>query len=186
MIGTHDSYTYLKAKNKLLEKLSFLWRTQTISIAEQKALGVKYFDVRIRRDKDKWRVCHGLVDFDLTFKTIKGILSKFPVSKVRIILERGNKKDENLFTQEINSCKNNKNLSFSCIKKGWKIVVWAESYVFKDYSYIPWHSGWTFWANLTYCNFFSTIKRNAKKNNPAVTKEMKEDGKTVYFMDYVC
>ena len=93
MIGTHDSYTFLSAKNKLFEWFSFLWRTQVKNIAQQKEIGVTYFDVRVRRDGDVWRVCHGLVDFDCKFKSIEDIINMFSIYKVRIILERGDNED---------------------------------------------------------------------------------------------
>ncbi len=99
MIGTHDSYTFLPARKKLFEWFSFLWRTQVKSIAQQKEIGVTYFDVRVRRDGNVWRVCHGLVDFDLTFKSIGEIVNIFSVYKVRIILEREGSED--LFREEV-------------------------------------------------------------------------------------
>lgn len=183
MIGTHDSYTFLKARKKWLEVFSFLWRTQVLTIEEQKKLGVKYFDVRVRRDGDRWRVCHGFVDFNLTFKTLKGIMAKFPSSYVRIILERGSKEDGDIFAKELSAIKS-KVLDFACIKKGWEVLLPGALQI-KDYSYIPWHSGWSFWGNLTNMNFFSTVKRFARAHNPIITEKMVQDKRTVHFMDYI-
>ena len=182
MIGTHDSYTFLPARKKLFEWFSFLWRTQVKSIAQQKEIGVTYFDVRVRRDGDVWRVCHGLVDFDLTFKSIGEIGNRFSVYKVRIILEREGSED--LFREEVLESIPCLALSFACIKNGWKVILDRDSHIF-DYTYTPWLSGVSFWDNIKRFNFFSTIKRWAKNHNPTISSTQKEDSTNVYFMDYV-
>lgn len=184
MIGTHDSYTFLQARNKIYELFSFLWRTQDKNIYQQKEAGVSYFDIRVRRDINKWRVCHGLVDFNLTFKGLEEILNCFSTYKVRIILERGNTQDETLFTKEALEGKYYPALTFSCIKKGWKVIVDRDPYM-ADFTYVPWLSGLTFWQNIKRFNFFSTIKRWAKKHRPAIDDNIKKDTSIVYFMDYV-
>lgn len=182
MIGTHDSYTYLPAKKKIFEWVSFTWRTQVKSIEEQKKEGVSYFDIRIRRDNDVWRICHGLVDFDLTYKTIEEILARFSIYKVRIILERGD--NEDLFRGEITKHVDCPALSFACIKRNWKVLLDRDTNII-DYTYTPWLSDLSLWENIKRFNFFSTIKRWAKKHNPNITTKMKEDKKTIYFMDYI-
>lgn len=182
MIGTHDSYTFLPARKKLFEWFSFLWRTQVKSIAQQKEIGVTYFDVRVRRDGNVWRVCHGLVDFDLTFKSIGEIVSIFSVYKVRIILEREGSED--LFREEVLKSASCLALSFACIKSGWKVILDRDPHIF-DYTYTPWLSGVSFWDNIKRFNFFSTIKRWAKKHNPIINDILKKDSTNIYFMDYV-
>ena len=107
MIGSHDSFTYLEAKYSIFNLFSFLWRTQSLTIGEQIVKGVFYFDIRVRKvskkDSNKycWRVCHGLVDFDVEFNRIEDILKTFKPYKVRIILERGSTEDEELFINEV-------------------------------------------------------------------------------------
>lgn len=182
MIGTHDSYTFLPAKNKLFELFSFLWRTQVKSIAQQQEIGVSYFDIRIRRDGDVWRVCHGLVDFDYTFESIEEIINMFLIYKVRIILERGDSED--LFREEILKNIKYPALSFACIKSGWEVIFDRDPHIF-DYTYIPWLSGASFWDNIKRFNFFFTIKRWAKKHNPVINDTLRKDNVNVYFMDYV-
>lgn len=182
MIGTHDSYTFLPARKKLFEWFSFLWRTQVKSIAQQKEIGVTYFDVRVRRDGNVWRVCHGLVDFDLTFKSIGEIVNIFSVYKVRIILEREGSED--LFREEVLKNASCLALSFACIKSGWEVILDRDPHIF-DYTYTPWLSGVSFWDNIKRFNFFSTIKRWAKKHNPIINDILKKDSTNVYFMDYV-
>lgn len=182
MLGTHDSYTYLTAKKKIFEWVSFLWRTQVKSIEEQKKAGVSYFDIRVRRDNDVWRICHGLVDFNLTYKSIEEILNKFSIYKVRIILERGDRED--LFRGEVTKHVDCPTLSFACIKRNWKILLDRDASII-DYTYTPWLSDLSFWENVKRFNFFSTIKKWAKKHNPTVTTKMKTDKNIIYFMDYI-
>nr|DAI06237.1 MAG TPA: hypothetical protein [Crassvirales sp.] len=181
MIGTHDSYTFLPARSKLLEWFSFLWRTQVKNIAQQKEIGVSYFDIRVRRDGDIWRVCHGLVDFDLTFDSIEDIVNLYSLYKIRVILERGNCEDK--FREEVLRSKSCPALSFACIKKKWKVLLNRDPNIF-DYTYIPWLSDISFLDNIRRLGFFSTIKKWAKKHNPIISSSMiKNDN--VYFMDYV-
>lgn len=181
MIGTHNSYTFLPARKKIFELFSFLWRTQVKNIAQQKEIGVTYFDVRVRRDSNVWRVCHGLVDFNLTFKSIEDIVNIFSVYKVRIILEREG--SEGLFREEVLKSTSCPSLSFACIKNGWKVILNRDPNIL-DYTYTPWLSGLSFWENIKRFNFFSTIKKWAKKHNPVINNDMKKDN-TIYFMDYV-
>lgn len=184
MIGTHDSYTYLTPRSLTHTILSFMWRTQDKNIEEQKKLGVTYFDIRVRRDGNKWRVCHGLVDFDLTFSTLNEILDLYLGYKVRLILERGSKHHEQIFSDIIKIHENHPTLSFSCIKKGWKVLVDKDPQIV-DYTYVPWHSGLSFFENLKKFNFFSTIKRWSKKHNPNINDAIIEDSTKIYFIDYL-
>lgn len=188
MLGTHNSYTYLTAKCKFLEQFSFLWRCQIKTIHAQKESGVEYFDIRVRRDilhlKDKdqpvWRICHGIIDFDLTFNSLEELLEQFLTYKVRLVLERGNTED---FIKEVEKIKECPWLSYACIKKDWKIIVNRDPYLI-DYTYAPWLSWLSFWENIKRFNFFSTIKSWAKKHNPIVNDIIKKDQNTIYFIDY--
>lgn len=183
MIGSHDSYTFLPASRKIFNLFSFLWRTQTKSIAQQIEAGVEYFDVRVRRYHNVWRVCHGLVDFNLVFTTLSSIVHLFSSHKLRLILERGDEEDEMLFLNEIMQNTYKETLQFACIKKGWKILLDRHSDIL-DYTYTPWLSGKSFWYNIKRFNFFSTIKKWAKKYNPKITEDMKQEV-AIYFMDYI-
>lgn len=184
MIGSHDSFTYLNATSKVYEKISALWRTQTKTIQNQYKAGVRYFDVRVRRDGDIWRVCHGLVDFNQIFTRLEMIPKFF--NKIgedcilRIILERG---DDTLFKAEAEKLKENNNVTFIGIKDNWQ-VLYNEDPPIKDYSYIPWDSGKSIWGNITAMKYFSSIKKHAKKNNPQITPELIAD-ETVHFMDLI-
>lgn len=185
MIGTHDSYTYLKARNRVYEWFSFLWRTQSKSIEQQKEAGVTYFDIRVYRDYAHlgWRVCHGIVDFDIIFDSLENILTEFPTYKVRIILERGGDIEEVWFAKDIEKVKDFTNLSFACIKKDWKVLIDRDPAII-DYTYTPWLSSLSFWENIKRFNFFSTIKRWAKRHNPIIGRGL-VNSEVVHFMDYV-
>lgn len=195
MIGSHDSFTYLEAKYSIFNLFSFLWRTQSLTIGEQIVKGVFYFDIRVRKvskkDSNKycWRVCHGLVDFDVEFNRIEDILKTFKPYKVRIILERGSNEDEELFINEVKEVsKNYENLWFSCIKKNWIVIVDLDPYII-DYSYTPFLSSNSLWSNTK--RFFSlikngnySIKKNSELNNPTINQELISCNQ-LHFMDYI-
>ena len=195
MIGSHDSFTYLEAKYSIFNLFSFLWRAQSLTIGEQIIKGVFYFDIRVRKvskkDSNKycWRVCHGLVDFDVEFNRIEDILKTFKPYKVRIILERGSNEDEELFINEVKEVsKNYENLWFSCIKKNWIVIVDLDPYII-DYSYSPFLSSNSLWSNTK--RFFSlikngnySIKKNSELNNPTINQELISCNQ-LHFMDYI-
>lgn len=184
MIGTHNSLTYLPAKYKFYELFSFLWRTQNKNLYEQIQLGVTYFDIRVRFKDGKWVVCHGLVDLDLEYEHLKDIIEAFTPNKVRIILERGGYYSKQLFKSTIHSLSHSyANIAFACIKEDWEIIIDDKSLI-KDYCYTPWLSGLSFWRNIKRFNFFSTIKKWAKRNNPRVTDSLLKDP-VIHFIDYV-
>lgn len=181
MLGTHDSYTFLKARYKVFELFSFMWRTQTKSILQQKQNGTRYFDIRIRRNNNKWRVCHGLVDFNLTYSTIKDIVDAFNGYNIRIILERGNGRE--LFIRELEDYKStNSPIKFACIKKNWEIIIDNDLPLF-DFTYIPWYSNLSFIENIKRFNFLNTIKRWANKHNPIITADIIHSDDKIYFID---
>lgn len=184
MIGTHDSFTYLKAKHKIYELFSFLWRTQTKSLEEQIENGITYFDIRVHRTKDnQWELCHGLVNFDKSYQSLATLLKELARFNVRLILEKGTKQDEIEFEKLIYVLKYRyNNLVFSAIKKNWK-VLHNTHLAIMDYTYIPFYSDLSFWQNIKRMNWFSTIKKWAKKHNPVITQDMKNNINVVYFID---
>lgn len=186
MIGTHDSFTYLKAKNKIYELFSFTWRTQTKSLKEQKEFGVKYLDVRIHKTKEnQWELCHGLVNFCKYYNTLSELMEDLSDFKVRLILEKGTKDDEEVFKSIIYKISHQySNLVFSAIKKDWRIL-YNKDLILMDYTYIPFYSNLSFWQNIKRMNWFSTIRKWSKKHNPTITQDMKDDINVVYFMDRV-
>ncbi len=184
MIGSHNSFTYLKPIKKIYKFFSWFWKTQNKTIKEQYKIGVRYFDVRVRQDNNHWVVCHGKVDLDLKFSSLEElciIFQNMDNCKLRLILERG---DDYKFKQEIKNLINKYSvLSFIGIKKGWEELFNNDPIIF-DYTYTPWLSGLNFWQNIKRFNFLSTIKRHANKHNVRITPMLIKD-KYVYFMDYI-
>lgn len=184
MIGTHNSYTYLNPRYKIFKLFSFMWRTQNKAICKQRNLGVTYFDIRIRRDKGLWRVCHGIVDFNVTFQNIRDILNQFSTDKVRILLERGNSQDKEIFINEAKEVQDDECVSFIGIKKDWIIIVNRDPRI-QDFCYVPWVSNLSFWQNIKRFNFLHTIKGWARKYNIPISNKLIKNKSIVYFMDYV-
>ena len=72
IIGTHDSATY-----KLKWPLLIFAKCQNISIEQQLALGVRYFDFRLNLDKDGMQCYHGLAKCNLSWREVLTIFNKF-------------------------------------------------------------------------------------------------------------
>lgn len=184
MIGSHNSYSYLNPTESVYNSVSGLWRCQTKTIQEQYNAGVRYFDVRVRKDGNFWRVCHGIVDFTLKFPSLENICLLFQNmegAKLRLILESGEVCD---FETNIKSLsKKYSCLVFSCIKDGWRVIIDKGNTII-DYTYTPWLTGESFWHNIKRFNFFSSIKSWAAKHNPSLMPEMLTSDE-VHFMDYV-
>lgn len=182
MIGTHDSFTGNAPKHKFWNLFSFAWKTQTKSINEQIAKGAKFIDVRIRDKKDYWQVCHGLVDINQTYKSIKEIIDYFKQRNIyiRIILERG---PRDRFISEIRQYLDEPILKFVSIKEDWTILH-DDGSIYVEYYYKPWLSHLTFWQNLwTVIKHPYTLKSYAKKHNPEITDQLYSDS-LIHFIDY--
>ena len=106
MIGSHDTFTYLKSTSWLYNNCKKYWKCQCKSIEEQYAFGIRMFDIRIYRDKNLWKPCHGKANMkDMGWCSIKDIVYymsvKFPMAIYRLWLEKGNDKDKQLFKSEL-------------------------------------------------------------------------------------
>ena len=67
ILGSHNSWTYLKPKKWWMRLIAWTARCQSDCIAEQYLDGVRCFDLRIKRGKDgNLCVAHGLVEYDIT------------------------------------------------------------------------------------------------------------------------
>lgn len=193
MIGSHNSFTYLKSTNSVINAVSAFWRCQVKSIQEQYKAGVRFFDVRVKGEKRGsmivWRTCHGKASLDRTFISLQAICATFnSLGKnimIRIILEDNEYKDE--FLKQVNEKIIGKQeiVKWVAIKKPWENIYYAKDMPkIVDYTYVPWNTGEDFWYNIK--NFkFSSIATWAKNNNPDMTPEMFKDTKICYFMDYV-
>lgn len=104
MIGSHDTYTYLKCTNPILEKFSRMWRTQCATIDGQYRFGIRFFDIRVHNSHNRWQVCHGICNFDKYFNNLKDLCyyieTFYPEAIYRIVLEKGSLTDEHKFLQQ--------------------------------------------------------------------------------------
>ena len=199
MLASHDSFTYQKSKNILLNLFSIFWKCQKKDINEQYKLGVRIFDIRVYRSKDKWGTAHGCVCFNQSFKTISSICKyfndNFEGSIIRIYLEdnvKNNNKLRDLFLQEADE-------AFSKYKDMlWEIGThfpWITYYRNKDFHpeikeyychLFNWNTDQSIKYNIEHFDKSSwSIPLYAKKHNPNITQEMIEDPNIMYMMDYI-
>lgn len=185
MIGTHDSMTYLSPRWWIFRPFAWLWRTQTKTLREQIALGVKYIDIRVKPKNGIWVFYHGIVELqgNVWFLSEIADLCKTHNLKARLLLESGNESAQKLFIDECNkTILHNPYISFIGIKKGWKILKNQDPPI-KDCTYVPFLSNKSLWWNIRHMKW-STIALWAKKHNPIVTDELIVSD-TVYFMDRI-
>lgn len=105
MIGSHDTFTYLQPANPACRLFTRLWRTQRLTIHEQYLRGVRFFDIRVVHHRRKWHFAHGMVrlkghTFDNIDDICNWMLQCFPLAAYRIVLERGDRKTEVLFSSQ--------------------------------------------------------------------------------------
>lgn len=213
MIGSHDTFTYLKSSSWVYNHCTKLWRTQCKSIEEQYAFGIRFFDIRVYRDGTKWRVCHGDANFKLTFPSLKAICemmsSKCPEAIYRIVLEKGD--DPTRFIKEATSplrripkatlCNLHENLWRVDIKstKTWLGSVCNNNNELYSRGYkFALVNTWTppaneLHGNVTTSNFYKiNLKKEAQKINgnleffkdPEKLKAMIASKDELYFLDY--
>lgn len=67
ILGTHNSWTYLKPRKWWMYLLRFAARCQDKSIYEQyEKYGVRCFDLRVRFDGDDFVMSHGIIKYKIT------------------------------------------------------------------------------------------------------------------------
>lgn len=184
MIATHDTFTYCKCKNPVINLFKRWWRCQDIHVTGQIRRGAGYLDVRIRykaKDSCEIVICHGLADMNgLVFKRIENLLQyleKFNVM-YRLIFERGSTDEELLFEYFIETHKDEyPHLMWAVIKRGWK-----EIFVRKGHPKIV--DLCLHWDRKTILKSFfkDVVKENSDKIT--VTQDMIDNKDTVYFLDY--
>lgn len=202
MIGSHDTFTYLKTNNILAKMFTMFWRCQEKSIQDQYKAGVRLFDIRVMyekiEDKEWWRVGHGLAKVDQCFVNLNNICSyfkkEFPGSLIRIILESGCDDEYIVKRFETHAKKAVKSyssiLTQIIIKHPWKVLHTLNTFK-EEHDYcchlFNWDIDKSIIDNIKQFDISSwSIKSWAKKHNPSeITKEMIEDKDKLYFMDYV-
>lgn len=197
MIGSHNTFTYLKAESGLMETFSNLWRCQSKTTKQQYDLGVRFFDVRVAPEKDggktKWRLCHGKANLKMQFISLAALNNymqrRFPKALYRLILEKGDQADFKAQANKlVESIGKNACLYAVIIKKNWQVLFTKQSLKFNEFYCHPlnWNTDMSLGYNLRNVDLRQTnIKEWAKKHNPLITKDMIEDNDNLYMMDYV-
>ena len=76
IIGSHNSWTYLRPQKWWMRLLRFTARCQRINIIEQHNLGTRCFDLRIRFGKDgKLILAHGIIEYEHTEEELLSVLA---------------------------------------------------------------------------------------------------------------
>lgn len=199
MVATHDSYTYMKPKNPLMNLISLWWRCQKKTIKEQYDLGARIFDIRVYRNNDKWGMAHGFAHFDENFRTISDICeyfkTNFPGSVIRIYLEDNVKKNDDLkefFLAEADEAFGKYQYMF------WEVGThhpWVTYYRNKEFSpqikeyychLFNWNTDRGFWYNIKNFDWSSwSLPAYAKKHNIPITDEMIQDDKVMHLFDFI-
>ena len=196
MLASHNSKTFNKATNCIVELFSFMWRCQDKTMSEQYERGVRFFDIRVHRtSKGSWGYCHGLANVYGGAGDLKALYNLmrtvYPDAKYRILLEKVHKEsDTKLFEDEMSKLISEeadvkKYVQCFVIKNGWK-VLWNNdemNYSIVDYSWVPFTSDKPWYKQLSW-KIFSNPKRWAKKHNN-ITEEEINDMNTLYFYDFV-
>lgn len=212
MIGSHNSLTYLKSTSWVCNRTTKWWRTQCKSIYEQYAFGVRFFDFRVCRDGNQWRLCHGEANLKMTFSRLKNICNlmgmKYPDAIYRIVLEKG---DDDLFKRDAlhplrrmvsqDLCDRYENLWRVDIKStgNWMGSVCNNNQNLYDRGYkFAKVDTWTppaheLHGSITASNFYKTnLKKEAQKINgslqffkdPQLLKDMIGSKDELFFLDY--
>lgn len=137
IIGSHNSWTYLKPKRWWMKLISFTARCQDFNIINQYYnLGVKCFDLRVRFKNNNLIVAHGIIEYNISKEELLSNLewmNKFDNIYVRIIHEARNKKQytEESVKEFIKFCSELetkfKNIKFWC---GKNLYNWTNDYTF--------------------------------------------------------
>lgn len=205
MIATHNSMSYLPFESFWYALKGKRYRCQNKTIDEQIEDGVKYFDIRIKRDKelststnDIWKFAHSganfeyPVEYDNDGKTIRELSLYQVLNKIekancffRLVYEGSNKGDETRFRLEVRTIMRvfPKALDQVVIKNGWQELR-KSRFKFVDRSYVPIYSdkNASWWTRFKHK--FADIKDWAFDHNEPLTQDEIKDEKVVYFYDF--
>lgn len=208
MIGSHDSMTYCKSTSWIYNNCKKYWKTQCKTLEQQYEFGIRFFDLRVYRDDNVWKFAHGIANLKAPkFPSLKAICEhmqfKYPEAIYRIVLEKGEAKDRELFCSEAsNLCDEYDNLWRVDIKsyKKWDGYICNNNQKLFNRGYKfafvnPWekpanelHGGINGFSDL----FYTDLRKDAKKINSTFTffedkellKKMLESKDELYFLDY--
>lgn len=80
LIGSHNSFTYLKPRKWWMRLFTIFAKCQSKDIFEQYIAGARYFDLRLKIKFNKYGetdiiVAHGLMEYDISYYGLRGILT---------------------------------------------------------------------------------------------------------------
>lgn len=77
MLGSHNSLTYLPCRKWWMYLINWAAKCQSKTLSEQYHSGVRYFDIRVRFDKnDRPIMAHGLIEYKSTVENYICILNE--------------------------------------------------------------------------------------------------------------
>lgn len=80
-LGTHNSLSYLRPRQWWLRPFAWMARCQSLTIEEQWEAGVRYFDIRVKFDKNKVaKSGHGLMTYDVRVDHILWLIEDYAIS----------------------------------------------------------------------------------------------------------
>lgn len=104
MLGSHNSLTYLPCRKWWMYLINWAAKCQSKTLGQQYHDGVRYFDIRIRFDKnDKPVIAHGLVEYKGVAENYVAVINEFAKHYkdkvyIRFVLEF-NKEPDDWFAQ---------------------------------------------------------------------------------------
>lgn len=190
MIGSHDSFTYLDARNKIINRFSRYWKCQDLSIVDQYKAGVRFFDIRVKCDVVNnarvWRCCHGYAEFSKIFFSLKAICNFFTITlkdcQFRIWLEKGSEEDWELFKTQALEVKDLYPGFLQAVRKSDEFILFRKD---THPKIVPYNAKMEKLTNILKGLFINPIKDWANKHNPEITQDMIDDPTKIYFMDFV-
>lgn len=101
-MGSHNSWSYLPVKKWWMKPIAFTARCQSVDIRTQYEMGVRCFDLRIRKSDDlddlSLAIAHGIVEYVYDLRSLEkdlDFLEKKGDCYVRVIHEARNKRQYN-------------------------------------------------------------------------------------------
>lgn len=197
MIISHDSFTFDKPSNILLNLIKIFWKCQSLTIKQQYECGVRVFDVRVKRYKNRWYGGHGIYrakyeSFDTLDSLCKYFKYSYPDSYIRIYLEDKSESSKEIFLKEA------KYVFIEHNNMIWEIGTHFPWQTYYKNDHLPfteikeyychlfnWNPDKSIWHNIKHfdCSSWS-LPLYSKKHNIQITEEMKND-KIGYMFDYI-
>lgn len=78
LLGTHNSLSYMRPRQWWLRPFAWMARCQDLTIKQQWDYGVRYFDIRVKYDKNGIaKSGHGIMSYDVLVDDILGLIDRY-------------------------------------------------------------------------------------------------------------